>query len=91
MMPLFPHEPRLQTSLDHLRYQVHVCRLKIGITITERCVSSSSPERLKTIQMGILFVFRTSLICYFLPQLHKVTWRKILEQTTFVVDGTSRW
>ncbi len=87
---IFAHEPRLQTSLDHSMHQLHIRRLKVGITIAECCVSSISLKRRKAIQMRMLFMFRTSLVCYVLLQLRNVIWSRIRDQATFVIVGAPR-
>ncbi len=64
----FPNQPRLQASLYHLVQLGIILRMKIGIAITKRCISSISLERLKTIQMRVLLMFGATFIGYVLPQ-----------------------
>ena len=87
---IFAHESRLQTALNHSGYRIKVCRLKIGVTITECRVSSISLKQRKAIEKRILFMFRTSLVCYVLSQLRNVIRSRIRDQATFVIVGAPR-
>ena len=59
---IFSNKTSLQAPFDHVGDCSHLVGLESGVSITERFVSSSSPERIQSVEVWMLLVFGATFV-----------------------------